>query len=381
MKDYYAVLGISRDVSADEIKKAYRKKALECHPDRHPGDAKAEARFKEVSEAYEVLSDENRRRIYDQYGEEGLKGSSMGGGSGFPGGGFSSMEEALRTFMGAFGGQGDVFGSFFGGNSEEAGNARRGASKQINLTIRFEEAARGLNKDITIMNLVPCKSCNGSGAKSKNGIKTCSTCQGKGQVFQNRGFFSMMSTCPHCQGAGQQIIDPCKTCDGQGRVKEKQTITIRIPPGVDSGMSMKMNGYGEAGLAGGPPGDLFIAITVEPHPAFQRQGDDVVLDVPISFIESALGCRKEMPTPLGETVRINIPEGTQSGKVLRLSGKGIPNVHGNGRGDLLLKINVETPVRLSDKQKDLLRAFQELETPQNHPNQKSFLEKLKGLFN
>jgi len=191
----------------------------------------------------------------------------------------------------------------------------------------------------------------------------------------------MVAACPHCHGAGQQITDPCKTCGGEGRVKERQNITVRIPPGVDSGMSMKMNGYGEAGLAGGPSGDLFIAITVEPHPAFQRQGDDVVLEVPVSFIESALGCRKDMPTPLGETVRIIIPEGTQSGKVLRVSGKGIPNVHGNGHGDLLLKISVETPVRLSDKQKDLLRSFQQLETPQNHPNQKSFLEKLKGFFN
>jgi len=382
MKDYYAILGISREASAEEIKKAYRKKALECHPDRHPGDAKAEARFKEVSEAYEALSDENRRHIYDQYGEEGLKGAGMGGGGGgFQGGGFSSMEEALRTFMGAFGGQGDIFGSFFGGASEETGNVRRGASKQINLTIRFEDAARGLNKDITILNLVTCKSCNGTGARSKNGIKTCPACQGKGQMFQNRGFFSMMTTCPHCQGAGQQITDPCKTCDGEGRVKEKQSITIRIPAGVDSGMSMKMNGYGEAGVAGGPPGDLYVAITVEPHPAFQRQGDDVILDIPISFMESALGCKKEMPTPLGEMVKINIPEGTQSGKTLRVSGKGIPNVHGNGRGDLLLKIHVETPVRLSEKQKELLREFQELETAQNHPNQKSFLEKLKDLFN
>jgi molecular chaperone DnaJ len=380
MKDYYSTLGISRDVSAEEIKKAYRKKALECHPDRHPGDAKAEAQFKEVSEAYEVLSDDNRRKIYDQYGEEGLKGAGMGGG-GFPGGGFSSMEEALRTFMGAFGNQGDMFGSFFGGNHDEMGNGRRGASKQINLSIRFEEAARGLNKEITILNLVPCKSCNGSGAKSKNGIKTCPTCQGKGQVFQNRGFFSMVTACPHCQGAGQQITDPCKACGGEGRVKERQNITIRIPPGIDSGMSMKMNGYGEAGVAGGPPGDLFIAITVEPHAAFQRQGDDVVLDVPVSIIESALGTRKELPTPLGEMVKIIIPEGTQSGKILRVSGKGIPNIHGNGRGDLLIKINVETPVRLSDKQKELLRSFQEMETPQNHPNQKGFFEKLKGLFN
>lgn len=381
MKDYYATLGVSRDSSSDEIKKAYRKKALECHPDRHPGDAKAEAQFKEVSEAYEVLSDENRRHIYDQYGEEGLKGAG-GGGGGFPGGGFSSMDEALRTFMGAFGGHGhgDIFESFFGGAAEEAGASRRGASKQLNLTISFEEAARGMEKDITIMNWLSCKSCNGTGAKSKNSIKNCPTCQGKGQVFQNRGFFSMMTTCPQCHGAGQIITDPCKTCSGEGRVKEKQTITIRIPAGIDSGMSMKMNGYGEAGVAGGPAGDLFVAITVEPHPTFQRQGDDVILELPISFTEAALGCKKELPTPLKESVKINIPEGTQNSKMLRVSGKGVPNVHGNGRGDLLVKINVETPVRLNDKQKALLQSLQELETPQNHPYQKNFLDKLKGLF-
>jgi molecular chaperone DnaJ len=378
MKDYYVILGISHGVSAEEIKKAYRKKALECHPDRNPGDAKAEAQFKDVSEAYEVLSDENRRRIYDQYGEEGLKGAGVGGG-GFAGGGFSSMEEALRTFMGAFGSQGDVFGSFFGNGGDE-NNPHRGASKQLNITISFEEAAKGLVKEITILNMVSCKNCNGTGAKSKNGIKTCSACHGKGQMFQNRGFFSMMTTCSHCQGAGQQITDPCKACSGQGRVKEKQNITVRIPAGVDSGMSMKMNGLGDAGIMGGPPGDLFVAITVEPHSAFQRQGDDVVLTVPITFPEATLGCRKEIPTPLGELVRISIPEGTQNGKVLRASGKGIPNVHGNGRGDLLIQVLVETPIRLSDSQKALLCSFQESETAPNYPNQKKFLEKLKSLF-
>jgi molecular chaperone DnaJ len=380
MKDYYATLGVQRDASVEELKKAYRKKALECHPDRNPGDAKAEAQFKDVSEAYEVLSDDNRRRVYDQYGEEGLKGPGMGGGpGGFPGG-FASMDEALRTFMGAFGAQGNIFESFFGGNPEEAGNGRRGQSKQVNISISFEEAARGLDKEITIINLVQCKSCGGSGAKSKNAIKGCPTCQGKGQVFQNRGFFSMVAACPHCQGAGQIISDPCKTCGGQGRVKDRQNITIRIPAGIDTGMSLKMNGYGEAGLAGGLPGDLFVAITVEPHQAFQRQGDDALLEFPITFSEATLGCRKDMPTPLGETIRIVIPEGSQNGKVLRVSGKGIPNVHGKGRGDLLIKMNVETPVGLSEKQKNLLRSFQELETPQNHPNKKSFFEKMKGLF-
>lgn len=381
MKDYYAILGIPRDVSGDDLKKAYRKKALECHPDRNPGNAQAEAQFKDVSEAYEVLSDENRRRIYDQYGEEGLRGAGMNGGGGFPGGGgFASMDEALRTFMGAFGGRGDIFESFFGGHPEEMNNAHRGASKQVNITIRFEEAARGMEKEIAIMNLVPCKICGGSGAKSKNAIKPCATCGGKGQVFQNRGFFSMMTACPHCQGAGQMITDPCKACGGEGRIKERQTITIRIPAGIDSGMSLKMNGYGEAGLAGGPPGDLFVAITVEAHPAFQRQGNDVILEVPIPFTEATLGTRKDLPTPLGETVKIVIPEGTQSGKVLRLSGKGMPNINGHERGDLLIKINVETPVKLNEKQKAMLQTFQDTETAQNHPAQKAFLDNLKGLF-
>lgn len=388
MKDYYATLGISRDASADEIKKAYRKKALECHPDRNPGDAKAEAQFKDVSEAYEALSDENRRRIYDQYGEDGLKGAGMGGGGGFHAGGFASMEEALRTFMGAFGGGGghhgdSMFNSFFGGggfDGGDGGQARKGSSKKVSISISFEEAARGVEKDLAIVNYVTCNDCSGSGAKSKQGIKACGACQGKGQVFQNRGFFSMTSTCPHCQGAGQMITDPCKGCDGAGRVKDKQRIKIRIPAGVDSGMTLKMNGYGDAGEAGGPAGDLFVEITVQPHEFFVRQGDDVLLETPISFTEAALGCKKELPTPLGETVRLTIPEGTQSGKHLRASGKGFPNVHGRGSGDLLVKVNVETPVKLSEKQKELLRALEEIEAPQNQPQKKSFLEKIKVFF-
>lgn len=293
------------------------------------------------------------------------------------------MDEALRTFMGAFGqgGQGgDIFGSFFGGGVSEENNQRRGASKQVNITISFEDAAKGIDKEITILNMVSCKTCHGSGARTKNAIKTCSTCQGKGQVFQNRGFFSMVTPCPHCHGTGQMISDPCRSCNGEGRVKERDTITIRIPAGIDTGMSLKMNGHGEAGIAGGPAGDLFVAITVEPHRVFQRQGDDVLLDVPISAIEAAIGTQKDLPTPLGGSVRISIPEGTQSGKVLRVSGKGIRNIHGKGQGDLLVKINVETPVNLSEKQKTLLRSFQETESSSNFPNRKSFFEKIKGLF-
>ena len=384
-KDYYATLGVARDATPEEIKKAYRKKALEFHPDRNQGNPKAEAQFKLVSEAYEVLSDESRRRVYDQYGEEGLRGAGVGGGpGGFQGGGFSSMEEALRTFMGAFGGarggNESIFDSFFGGGGEEEEAARKGTSKKATVRVTFEEAARGTEKELAIHNYIICETCQGSGAKSKNSINMCSTCQGKGQVYQSRGFFSMSSSCPHCGGAGRIITDPCKSCGGAGRVKERQRIKVRIPAGVDNGMRLKMNGYGDAGEAGGPPGDLYVYIEVEPHEAFTREGDDVYLEVPITFPEAALGTKKEVPTPLGEHARIQIPEGTQNGKLFRVSGKGFPNVHGQGQGDLLIRVLVETPVKLTEKQKELLRAFEQIESPQNHPRKKSFFEKLKVFF-
>jgi molecular chaperone DnaJ len=383
MKDFYATLGVSKDASQDDIKKAYRKKALESHPDRNPDNPKAEAQFKSISEAYEVLGDENKRRVYDQYGEDGLRGAGGPGGGGFQGG-FSSMDEALRTFMGAFGGAGggSPFDSFFGGgeSGDDHNDPRRGASKKTTIRITFEEAARGTEKELSINNLVNCTTCHGSGAASKNGIRTCGTCQGKGQLYQNRGFFSMSSTCPHCGGAGQTIVDPCKSCGGAGRVKEKQKTKIRIPAGVDNGMSLRITGHGDEGQNGGPKGDLFVHIEVEPHEAFQREGDDVYLDLPITFAEAALGCKKEVPTLLNESYRIQIPEGTQTGKLFRVSGKGFPNVHRHGTGDLLIRVNVETPVRLSEKQKTLLRSFEELETPQNQPKKKTFGEKLKSFF-
>ena len=389
-KDFYATLGIARGASADEIKKAYRKKALECHPDRNPGDPKAEAQFKQVSEAYEVLSDDNRRKMYDQYGEAGLGGGMGGGPGGFPGGGmggggFSSMEEALRTFMGAFGGQGGqgggMFDSFFGGfGGGQETASRQGASKKTTVRVSFEEAARGTEKELSIQNYVPCSSCNGLGAKSKNGIQTCRSCHGRGQIIESRGFFSMSSPCPHCGGAGQVIVDPCKQCNGAGRKKEKHQLKVRIPAGVDTGMRLKMSGHGDAGEAGGEPGDLYIDIEVEPHEAFSREGDDVLLELPLSFTEAALGCKKEVPTPFGETCKIAVPEGTQTGKTLRVSGKGFPNVHRQGQGDLLVRVTVETPVKLSEKQKELLRTFEAHETPGNQPKKKGFLDKLKGLF-
>ena len=387
-KDYYATLGIAKGASPEEIKKAYRKKALECHPDRNQGNPKAEAEFKQVSEAYEVLSDDNRRQMYDQYGEAGANMGGHAGGFGGHAGGFSSMEEALRTFMGAFGGRGgdsggspfeSFFGGGFGGEQEESG-PRKGASKKTTIRVTFEEAATGTEKELSINNYVSCKSCNGLGAKSKAGIKTCGTCHGKGQFIQSRGFFSMSSTCPNCNGAGQTIVDPCKDCKGAGRVKEKQKIKIRIPAGVDNGMRLKMNGYGDAGEAGGSSGDLFVYIEVAAHPTFEREGDDVLLELPITFYEAALGCKKEVPTPTGETCRATIPEGIQSGQTLRIDSRGFPNVHGQGQGDLLVRIIVETPVKLSSAQKELLRSFEESETAQNFPKKKNFVEKLKSAF-
>ncbi|MBI5346097.1 MAG: molecular chaperone DnaJ [Chlamydiae bacterium] len=382
MADYYQVLGISKNATSDEIKKAYRKQALKFHPDRNPNDPTAEAQFKKVSEAYEILSDDNKRRTYDQYGEEAVKSGGFGG---MPGGGFSSMEEALRTFMGAFGagegsgGGGSIFDSLFGFDTSDEG-AVKGTSKKVSLTISFEEAISGTDKEMAISNHVACDACDGKGAKSSKDIQTCPTCRGTGQIYQSRGFFSMATTCSRCHGNGKVIVNPCPECHGYGRIKKKQNVKIHIPAGVDSNMRLKMSGYGDAGEGGGPAGDLFVFITVKPHDAFIREGDDVYLDIPITFSEAALGTKKDVPTPHGDSSKIIIPEGTQNSKLLRIKEKGFPNVHGNGFGDLLVRLNIETPVRLSSKQKELFEELKELESPGNHPQKSSFLDKLKSFF-
>lgn len=384
MSDYYGALGISKGASQDEIKKAYRKQALKYHPDKNPGNKEAEKNFKEISEAYEVLSNEQKRQMYDQYGENAFK-AGMGGAGGMGGGGFSSMEEALNTFMNAFGGGGggseSMFDSFFGFNTSSSNSgARQGASKKMNLSITFQESIKGTEKEASIATYNDCSSCNGSGASSSNGIKTCSQCGGAGQVHQTRGFFSMTTVCPACQGEGKTITDPCKACRGSGREKKKQTVQINIPPGVDSGMRLRMTGYGDSGEGGGPPGDLYVYISVKPHEIFSREGDDVIIELPVTFSEAALGAKKELPTPIGGNVRINIPEGTQNEKTFRIRGEGAPNVHGGGKGDLLVQIIVETPVGLNDKQKKLLVDFQNLEGDQNSPRKRTFFDKVKSLF-
>ncbi|ADI38784.1 chaperone protein dnaJ [Waddlia chondrophila 2032/99] len=381
MTDYYEVLGISKNASSDEIKKAYRKMALKYHPDRNSGDAEAEKKFKEISEAYEVLSDDQKRQLYDRYGKDGLRGAGMSGGPGF-----ASMDEALRTFMGAFGGMGadSIFDSFFGGGEgfarAQGGSKRQGASKRANITLNFAEAAKGVDKELAITNYVVCSACNGKRACSSDGIKTCDRCGGQGQVFEQRGFFSMSMTCPQCHGEGQMVTDPCKECHGKGMTKKKQHVKVHIPPGVDSGMRLKMAGYGDAGPNGGPPGDLYVFINVKPHDVFERQGDDILLDLPVSFSEAALGTKKEVPSLTDHSCRITIPEGTQSGKILRVRKEGFPNVHGHGKGDLLVRIFVETPTNLSKKQREILEEFAKLESPANLPKRKGFLDKLKGLF-
>lgn len=380
MVDYYEALGVGREASADEIKKAYRKQALKFHPDRNPGDAEAERRFKDISEAYEVLSDDKKRALYDRYGAEGVTGAAgMHGGAGF-----ESMEEALRTFMGAFGGMGSdsIFDSFFGGGGGggPTSHARQGASKRANITLSFAEAAKGVDKELAITNYVNCSDCNGLGAGSPQGVQQCSVCGGAGQVFEQRGFFSMSMTCSQCHGEGRVITDPCKKCHGEGVVKEKQHVKVHIPAGVDSGMRLKMSGYGDAGQGGGPPGDLYVFIDVEAHEIFEREGNDIVVDFPVSFTEAALGCKKKIPSLGSHSCRITIPEGTQSSKIFRVKGEGFPNVHGRGQGDLLVRVVVETPTHLNSRQKELLQEFSKLEGPGNLPKGQGFLDKIKGLF-
>lgn len=383
MTDYYDILEINREASAAEIKKAYRKQAIKYHPDKNPGDPKAEKNFKEISEAYEVLSDEKKRSLYDRYGKDAVHGAQSGGMRGNTGN-FSSMDEALRTFMGAFGGGETIFESFFGGGSDSGqprGNARRqGASKRVNITLTFEEAAKGVEKELAIQKNVVCPECHGKKATSPEGIKRCDRCSGQGQVFEQRGFFSMSMACPKCNGEREVVTDPCKNCHGQGFVKEKQHVKVTIPAGVDSGMRMKMSGYGDEGQGGGPAGDLYIFIEVKEHEIFEREGNSLYLNLPISFTEAALGCKKEVPSLFNHTCRIVIPPGTQNGKVFRVRGEGFPTVNSLGNGDLLVSIFVETPTELNKKQKELLEEFATMESPANLPKKKGFLDKIKGIF-
>ena len=376
-QDYYSVLGIPRSATVEDIKKAYRKLALRYHPDRNPGNKESEEKFKTISEAYEVLSDSEKRQAYDQFGSAGVHGGFGTGGAGARGfggtGGMGGFEDIF----------GDIFGDFFGTGSRQRRRERtrgiRGQDLKYDITISFEEVAFGKKNKIEIPRHVACPHCAGSGAKPGTKPVTCSKCNGEGEVRYTQGFFSVSRTCDRCHGEGRTVETPCGTCHGEGTVRETKTVEITIPPGIDEGQSLRLNGEGNAGLQGGPSGDLYLVMHIKKHPFFTREQDDVICEVPITFTQAALGVQIEVPTLYGK-VEMKIPSGTQWGKTFRLKDKGFPNIHGYGKGDQLVKIVIETPTKLNKEQKELLAKFASLSGEQVQPNQKNFVDKMKDLF-
>ena len=366
-RDYYEVLDVHKNASETEIKKAFRKQAIQYHPDKNPGDKVAEEKFKELSEAYEVLSDAQKRAQYDQFGHAGVSGAG-----GFSGGfgGFGAGTPFGDIF-------GDIFSDIFGGGGGSRGRSqgRRGDDLLYNLEITFEEAAFGVEKKIDVPFAKKCAACNGTGAKPGSEAKVCPTCRGAGQVRYQQGFFSVSKTCSHCNGEGKIVTDPCPDCRGKGTVKDTKTLSIKVPAGVETGSRLKSTGDGGQGVKGGPNGDLYVAINVKEHPIFQREDNDVICEFPISFIQAALGCEIEIPTLDGK-VAMKIPDGTQSGKIYRLRGKGIPSLQGYGRGDQMVIIKVETPTNLNKRQKELLEEFARNSNDNSHPIKKGFLDKV-----
>ena len=362
-RDYYELLGIVRSAGEDEVKKAYRKLALQYHPDRNPGDKQAEERFKEVSEAYQVLSDPQKRAQYDKFGHAAF-------GDNGPGFDFNSGFEDIF---------GDIFGEFFGGAGARRRSESRGEDLRYNLTLSFEEAVSGVEKKIKIPRHGPCDMCRGTGAKAGTSPQTCPSCRGRGQVSFQQGFFSVSRSCSQCHGQGTFISDPCTICGGAGRVRKMHTLSVKIPAGVDNGSRLKLRGEGETAPARGIPGDLYVVIQVEPHPIFTRENLDILCDVPISFVQAALGAEIDVPTLDGK-IKMKIPSGTQSGKVFRIKGKGVKDVHGYEQGDQHVLVLVETPTHLTSRQKELLKEFAALGGEDINPLSKGFFDKVKQLF-
>jgi molecular chaperone DnaJ len=360
-RDYYELLGVGRDASADDIKKAYRKQAVKYHPDKNPGDKDAEEKFKEISEAYEVLADPAKKQRYDQFGHQAF-GPGTGGGAGGFGGGFGGidLEEALRTFMGAFGGGGSIFDDFFGmgggGRGGEREAANRGSDLRFDLEIDFEEAAFGSQRTETLPIMETCASCQGSGAAPDSKMQTCSRCGGHGVIQTSTGFFQMRQTCSACGGAGRVNSTPCPDCRGGGRVRERRTISFKIPPGVETGSRLRLAGKGEGGIRGGAPGDLYVVIHVKEHEFFKRRDFDVYCEMPVPMDVAALGGEVQVPTIHGYA-KLKIPAGTQGGGLFRLRGKGLPDPHGGRPGDQHVRVAVEVPERLNSSQKRMLRQF------------------------
>lgn len=352
-RDYYEILGVARDAGDEEIKKAYRRLALKYHPDKNPGNKEAEERFKEAAEAYEVLRDREKRQIYDRYGHEGLQGTGFTG--------FRGFEDIFSSF-------GDIFEDFFGFGSRRGGRprARQGDSLRYDLEISLEDAFRGKEAEISFPKLSLCEACNGTGLGQGARPETCTTCHGRGQIVRTQGFFQISTTCPTCQGSGQIVLNPCKACRGHGRIRTERRITVSIPPGVDTGSQLRLRGEGEPGENGGPPGDLYVVIRVKEHEFFTRERDDLVCQIPISFVQAALGDTVDIPM-LGEekNQKLDIPAGTQPGDVLEIPKMGMPNIRDKSvRGSLYVKIQVRIPQKLSREQRELLEAFAETEGSQ-----------------
>lgn len=369
-RDYYEILGVAKNASADEVKKAYRRIAMKNHPDRNPDNKAAEDVFKEATEAYEVLSNKEKKAAYDQYGHAGVDpnagfGSGQGGGPGF--GGFSDIF-------------GDVFGDIFGGGGRGRGGPMRGSDLRYDMQLDLEDAVKGKTVQIRVPTLVSCKTCDGSGAKKGSTPITCGTCGGHGQVRMSQGFIAVQQTCPTCRGRGQVISDPCGACHGQGRVQESKTLSVKVPAGVDTGDRIRLAGEGEAGPEGGPPGDLYVQIHVREHSLFKREGRNLYCEVPISIVDAILGGEIEVPT-LDGRVKLKIPPETQTDRVFRLRSKGVASVRGGGPGDLLCRVVLETPVNLNAEQKELLRQLQEsLEKGKHSPKRASWFEGVKKFF-
>jgi molecular chaperone DnaJ len=374
-RDYYEVLGVDRNAAGEEVKRAYRKLAIKFHPDKNPDDPHAEEKFKELGEAYDVLMDPDKRAAYDRFGHAAF----AQGGAGFGRGDFHDPFEIFREVFGGGGIGGGIFETFFGGGGTSAEDRQRGSDLRYDMQIKLEEAAFGVEKEIEIEKLDTCDKCQGSGAEPGSRTINCPTCGGRGQVISSRGFFQVSQTCPRCRGAGQIIEKPCRQCDGEGRVEKLSRVKLKIPAGIGEGSRLRSSRNGEAGIRGGPQGDLYVVIHIKEHKVFQRDGDNLYCEVPIPFSVAALGGEIDVPTLEGRA-HLKVPPGTQSGQMFRLRGKGIANVNGRGRGDLLARLIVEVPSHLNVEQRRKLEEFAELCGDENTPLRKSFFERAKEFF-